>query len=85
MAQGCLRCENGFLDRRTRFTGAVCESAGTDKKIPRDVVQFINTLCSLCPLIHFVHSFGVAFGNLSPFGRLWLILSKKLFNRRFWF
>jgi len=27
----------------------------------------------LCPLIHFVHSFGVAFGNLSPFGRLWLI------------
>jgi hypothetical protein len=24
-------------------------------------------------LIHFVPSFGVAFGNLSPFGRLWLI------------
>ena len=27
----------------------------------------------LCSLIHFVHSFGVAFSNLSPFGRLWLI------------
>jgi len=27
----------------------------------------------MCPLIHFVPSFGVAFGNLSPFGRLWLI------------
>ena len=28
----------------------------------------------LCSLIHFVHSFGVAFGNLSPFSRLWLNL-----------
>ena len=28
----------------------------------------------LCPLIHCVHSCGVAFGNLSPFGRLWSIL-----------
>jgi len=25
-------------------------------------------------LIHVVHSHGVAFGNLSPFGRLWSIL-----------
>ena len=36
-------------------------------------VQTTDSLCSLCPLIHFFHSFGVAFGNLSPFGRLWSI------------
>ena len=40
--------------------------------------QWYNPLFSLCPLIHFVHSFGVAFGNLSPFGRLWSILLKSL-------
>jgi len=28
----------------------------------------------LCPLTHYAHSFGVAFGNLSPLGRLWSIL-----------
>ena len=28
----------------------------------------------LGPLIHYVHFFGVAFGNLFPFGRLWSIL-----------
>ena len=27
----------------------------------------------MCPLTRCAHSFGVAFGNLSPFGRLWLI------------
>ncbi len=27
-----------------------------------------------CPLTHYAHSLGVAFGNLSPFGRLWLNL-----------
>ena len=32
-----------------------------------------SQLSRWCPLIHCVHSSGVAFGNLSPFGRLWLI------------
>ena len=30
----------------------------------------LQTTHSPCSLIHVVHSFGVAFGNLSPFGRL---------------
>jgi len=37
-------------------------------------LQTTHSPCSLCPLIHFVPSFGVAFGNLSPFGRLGLNL-----------
>ena len=38
------------------------------------ILMKVQTTDSLCSLIHVVHSFGVAFGNLSPFGRLWLIL-----------
>jgi hypothetical protein len=33
----------------------------------------------VCPLTHYAHSFGVAFGNLSPFGRLWLIMLRSGF------
>ena len=34
------------------------------------------TLCSLCTLTRYAYSFGVAFGNLSPFGRLWSITAE---------
>jgi hypothetical protein len=37
------------------------------------ILMKVQTTDSLCSLIHVVHSFGVAFGNLSPFGRLWSI------------
>jgi hypothetical protein len=42
-----------LLDRKTEiteFTGAVSESGDTDKAIWRDAEQFIDPLCSLCPL-----------------------------------
>ncbi len=42
-------------------------------------------LIGLCTLTHYAHPFGVAFDNLSSFGRLWLnLLHSGLFEWQLW-
>jgi len=68
----------GWDRRRSRLTpesGPLPVKYGNSPSVAA-IISFgkSSTPSRLGPLIHYVHSFGVAFGNLSPFGRLWSIL-----------